>query len=234
MAQQCKEMSTFVCRYGTYKFEVMPFGLMNAPSTFQRMMDTIVRGLPFVCVYLDEVVVFSKSLEEHLRHLHQIFDVIDKAGLKLMLSKCSFAQAKIKLLGQVVDKRGISVDLSKVEVIRNAPTPTTTTELRSFQGLAGYYRRFICKFADIAAVVHAATSGNGRLKWTEELQEAFGELRFKLTSPPVLAYPDFEEPFAVETDSSSVSVGAVLAHKKENGKIHPIQYAIRTGLGCLS
>ena len=221
MAQQCKEMTTFVCCYGTYKFEVMPFGLMNAPSTLQRIMDTIVRGLPFVRVYLDDVFVFSKTLEEHLRHLQQVFDVIDEAGLKLNLSKCSLAQAEIKLLGHVVDKRGIVVDPSKVEVIRNAPTPTTTTGLRSVLGLAGYYRRFICKFADIAAVLHAATSGNGRLKWTEEIQEAFDELRIKLTSPPVLAYPDFEKPFVLETDASSVSVGAVLAQKKKMGRYIP-------------
>ena len=228
MAQQCKEMTTFVCRYGTYKFEVMPFGLMNAPSTFQRMMDTIFCGVPFVRVYLDDVVVFSKTLEEHLLHLQQVFDVIDDVGLKLKLSKCSCAQAKIKLLGHVVDKSGIAVDPGKIEVIRNAPTPTTTTERRSFLGLASYYRRFICKFADIAAVLHTATSGNGILEWTGEMQEAFDELRIKLTSPPVLAYSDLEKPFVVETDASSVSVGAVLVQKKEDRKIHPLQYASRT------
>ena len=121
-----------------------------------------------------------------------------------------------------------TINQSKDEVIRNAPIPTTATELKSFLGLAGYYRRFICKFADIAAVIHAATSGNGRLKRTEEMQQAFDELRIKLTSPPVLAYPDFGKLFVVETDASSVSVGAVLAQKKEDGKIHPIQYASRT------
>ena len=151
-----------------------------------------------------------------------VFDVINEADLKLKLSKCSFAQAKITLLGHVVDKSGIAADPSKVEVIRNAPVPTTTTELRSFLGLASYYRRFIYKFAHIAAALHAATSGNARLKWTGEMQEAFDELRIKLTSPPVLAYPDFEKPFMVETDAISVSVGAVLDQKKGNRKIHPI------------
>ena len=144
MAQQCKEMTTFVCRYGKYKFEFMPFALMNAASTFQRMMDTIARGFPFVRVYLDDVVVFSNNVEAHLIHLQKVLDVINEAGLKLKLSKCSFAQAKIKLLGNVVDKSGIAVDSSKVEVIQNAPISTTTTELGSFLGLAGYYRRFIC------------------------------------------------------------------------------------------
>ena len=182
MAQQCKEMTTFVCRYGTYKFEVIPFGLLNAPSIFQRMMDTIVRGLPFVRVYLDDVVIFSKTLEKHLGHPQQVFDVIEEAGLKLKLSNCIFAQAKIKWLEHVVDKSGIAVDPSKVEVIRNAPIPITTTELRSFLGLAGYYRRFICEFADIATVLHAVTSGNGRLKWTEEMKQAFDELRIKSTA----------------------------------------------------
>ena len=117
-------------------------------------------------VYIEGVVVFSKNLEAHLIQLQKVFDVIKEAGLKLKLSKCSFAQAKMKFLGHVADKSEISVDPSKVEVFRNAPIPTTTTELRSFLGSAGYCRRFICKFADIAAVLHAATSGNGRLKWT--------------------------------------------------------------------
>ena len=153
--------------------------------------------------------------------------MIDETGLKLKLLKCRFAQARIKLLGHVVDKSGIAVDPSKV-VIRNAPLPTTVTEIRSFLVLAGYYCHFICKFADIADVLHAATSGSNRLKWTEEMQQACDELRIKLTSAPFLAYPDFEKPFVVETDASSVSVGAVLAQKKEDGKIHPIQYASRT------
>ena len=107
------------------------------PFTFQIMMDTIVRGLPFVRVYLDDVVVFSSNLEAHLVHLQKVFDVIKEAGLKLMLSKFSFAQTNIKLLGHFVDKSGIAVDQSKVEVIRNAPIPNTATELRNFLGLAG-------------------------------------------------------------------------------------------------
>ena len=117
--------------------------------------------------------------------------MIYEAGLKLKLAKCSFAQAKVRLLGHVVDKSGISVDPGKVEVIRNAPIPTTPTQLRGFLGLASCYRRVIYKFADIAAVLHAPTSGNARKKWNGEMQEAFDELRIKVTSLPVLAYEDF-------------------------------------------
>ena len=228
IAQQCKERTTFVCRYGTYKFEFMPFGLTNAPSTFPRMRDAIVRGLPFVRVCIDVLVVFSKNLEAHLIHLQKVFDTINEAGPKLKLLECTLAQAKTRLLGYVVDKSGISVDQSKVGVIRNAPIPTTKTELRSFLELGSYCCRFIYKFADVAAVLHAATSGNARLKRTGEMQEAFDELRIKLTSPTILAYSDFDKPFVVETDASLVSVGAVLAQKKDDGKIHLIQYASRT------
>ena len=113
-------------------------------------------------------------------------------------------------------------------LVLKAPIPTATTDLRRFLGLTGYYRCFICKFADIAAVLHAATSGNGRLEWTKEMQQTFDERRIKWTSPPVLAYPDFEKTVAVETDASSVSIVAVLAQKKEDWKIHPIQHASRT------
>ena len=211
MAAQCKEVTTFVCRYGTFKFEVMPFGLMNAPSIFQRMMDLIFRNCPFVRAYLDDVVVFSADLKEHIEHLCAVFATIAKHGLKLKVSKCSFAHSKIKLLGHVIDADGIAVDTEMIEVIKSAPIPVTTTEIRSFLGLAGYYRRFIRNFAEISACLHAATSGSKRFEWTEEMQAAFECLKEKLTTPPVLPFPNFEEPFVVETDASSVSLGAVLA-----------------------
>ena len=228
MAEQCKEVTTFVCRYGTFKFEVMPFGLMNAPSIFQRMMDLIFRNCPFVRVYLDDVVFFSADLKEHVEHLSAVFATSAKHGLKLKVSKCSFAHSKIKLLGHVIDADGIAVDTDKIEVIKSAPIPVTTTEIRSFLGLAGYYRRFIRNFAEISACLHAAISGLNRFEWTWEMRAAFECLKEKLTTPPVPTFPNFEEPFVVETDASSVCLGAVLAQKKEDGRIHPVQYASRT------
>ena len=228
MEETSKEMTSFVTRYGTYQFEVMPFGLMNAPATFQRMMDFVLQDIPFVRVYIDDVVIFSKSLEEHVTHLKEVMGRISENGLKIKLSKCFFAQPKIRLLGHVVDKDGIHVDDDKVVAIKDTPTPTTKTELRSFLGLAGYYRRFIRNFAEISAALHRETSGTGKLIWTNDMAFAFESLKKKLTEPPVLAFPDFDSPFVVETDASNVSLGAVLAQKKSDGKIHPVQYASRT------
>ena len=228
MADHCKERTTFICRYGTYQFEVMPFGLMNAPSTFQRMMDLIFRDLEYVKCYIDDVVVYSRSMEEHASHLVHVIDMIAQHGLKLKISKCSFAQSKVKLLGHVVGKGGVSVDNEKIEAISAAPVPRNTAELRNLLGLAGYYRRFIKGFAGISAALHRATSTKREFAWTDEMMSAFEVLKQRLTSPPVLAFPEFEAPFIVETDASSVAVGAVLAQKKEDGKVHPIQYASRT------
>eukprot|EP00737_Agarophyton_chilense_P002014 gb/GEZJ01002279.1/.p1 GENE.gb/GEZJ01002279.1/~~gb/GEZJ01002279.1/.p1 ORF type:complete len:384 (+),score=41.68 gb/GEZJ01002279.1/:2514-3665(+) len=227
MSEACKEKTTFVCRYGTYKFEVMPFELMNAPSTFQRMMDEVLRDLPFVMVYVDDVVISSKTMEEHLAHCREVFHRIGLASLKVKLTKCSFAQSEIKLLGHVIDGTGIRVDVDKIADIVEAPVPRNKTELRSFLGLAGYFRRFIRDFAKSSAALHATTSAK-KFEWSPEMQAAFEDLKKKMTTPPVLAFPDFDSPFIVEKDASSVALGAVLSQKKEDGKVHPIQYASRS------
>ena len=143
MADASKEMTTFITRYGTFQFEVMPFGLMNAPSTFQRMMDIVLQGFSVVRVYIDDVVVFSKSLDEHVRHLKEVFIRISKHHLKVKLSKCHFAEPSIQLLGHIVGTNGISVDEMKITAIKDTPIPRTKADIRSFLGLAGYNRRFI-------------------------------------------------------------------------------------------
>ena len=226
--ESCKEKNTFVTRYGTFQFDVMPFGLMNAPSTFQRMMDHVIKDLPLVRVYVDDVVIFSQTMEDHMKHLQIVMSRISDYYLKVKLSKCFFAQPQVYLLGHVVDKHGVHVDDEKIQVIKNTPIPVTRTDLRSFLGLAGYYRRFICDFAKTSAVLHSETSGNTKLTWNAEMTDAFNTLKEKLTTPPVLSFPNFDDQFIVETDASNVSVGAVLSQKKEDGKVHPIQYASRT------
>ena len=199
LREECKEKTTFVCRYGTYQFEVMPFGLMNAPSTFQRMMDQVFRHLNFVRVYLDDVVIFSESLEKHLEHLRVAFATIAEAGLKIKVSKCAFAHSSVRLLGHIVTKDGLEVDSDKTAAIQSFPEPRTKTDLRSFLGLAGYYRRFVQGFAGISSTLHAATSKNVEFTWTPEMSIAFQDLKQKLISPPVLALPDFDLPFILET-----------------------------------
>jgi len=206
----------------------MPMGLMNAPSTFQRAMDKLLGDLPFVRVYLDDIIVFSKSMEEHMEHLEIVLDRITEYNLKIKISKCHFFQSEIELLGHLVSAEGVKVDPKKIEKIQKIPVPTTVTEVRSFLGLAGYYRRFIYNFAGIAKPLHAATSVKKKFAWNEEMDESFRGLKKAMTSPPVLAYLDFEKPFIVETDASKVGVSAVLTQKGERGEVHPVQFTSRT------
>ena len=226
MAENFKEKTTFFCRFGTFQFELMPFGLMNAPFTFQRMMDQLFRELVFVSFFLDDVVLFSRTVKEHISHLEDVFKVIDASGLKLKVAKCR--QSQTRLLGHIVSGDSVKVDPETFSAIKREKEQSNVTELRSILGLAGYHRRFIPEFAEISAPLHEATSTKRIFKWTAEMLEAFEKLKLKLTSPPVLTFPDFEKLYVVETDASSVAVGAVMAQRKEDRKVHPIQLASRT------
>lgn len=152
-----KKMTIFTCRYGKYKFVVMPFRLMNSVTTFQRMMDGVLREVQFVMVYIDDVFIFSKSIEEHLEHCRQVFEKIGQAGLTFRVSNCSFVHPETTLLGHFVNPGGVQVDIEKIEDILGAPAPTKVTHWRSFLGLAGYYRQLIRNFAECSAVLHATT-----------------------------------------------------------------------------
>jgi len=146
------DKTSFVTRTGTYKFKRVPFGLCNAGSTFQRVLDQAVRGMNFdLClVYLDDIVVFSKTLKEHTRRLELLFEQLRLANFKLKPSKCHLMQTKIAFLGHVVSKNGVSTNPAKIEAVKNWPVPTSLTEVRSFLGLASYYRRYVDSFAQKA------------------------------------------------------------------------------------
>src|SRR6185437_12537875 len=148
-----REKTAFISQFGTFEFDVMPFGLTNAPATFQRLMDRIFREIvgKFVVVYLDDINIFSSSFDEHIHHLTEVFDHLRFAGLKLNPKKCHFAKKELKFLGYVVNRKGISTDSKKVEVVKNFPMPTNLRQLRGFLGLASYYRRFIRDFSKIAS-----------------------------------------------------------------------------------
>ena len=181
----------------------MPFGLMNAPATFQRMMYHLFGDMALVKVYLDDIVIYSKDLMEHLTHLEQVFARLAKHGLHIRLKKCFLAKSSIKILGHTVSKQGVMVDMDKVDVVKNAPPPKNKTELGSFLGLASYYRRFIPGFARITQPLHEKTSEKVSFEWTAAMGDAFQELKTKLCEPPILAFPDMDRPFIVHTDASS-------------------------------
>jgi len=153
------DKTTFIVRTGTYRFRRVPFGLCNAGSTFQRVMDLAPNGLNFnMClVYLDCIIVFSATVKEHLNRLRKIFDRLRAANLKLKSSKCSLMRADVKFLGHVVSGEGVATDLTKIEVVKDWSTPNEIRDVRSFLGLASYYRRFVPAFAEIAAPLHSLT-----------------------------------------------------------------------------
>ena len=230
MAPESQEKTAFATYSGLYEFTVMPFGLCNAPATFQRLMETVLAGLArkTCMVYIDDILVFSKTFEEHLTHLEQIFNRLRQAGLRLKLKKCTFAQPKVEYLGHVVTRDGIEVDPKKVEAVKGFPQPTNLKTLRSFLGLASYYRRFIPNFSKEARPLHSLTGKNAPFVWTPTCQQAFDKLKQLLTNAPVLAFPNFELDFILETDASGDGLGAVLAQKHQDGGIRPVAFASRT------
>lgn len=211
---------------GLFQFCRMPFGLTGAPSTFQRMMNKIFRGLPFVTVYVDDVLVHSASLEEHKEHLRIVFQRLREAGLTLKGKKCCIAVPEVHYLGHVFSRSGMKPDVRKIEAVKEWPTPTTTKEVRRFLGLASYYRRYICHFADISKPLNNLTQKDVPFVWSDKCENAFLELKAKLVAAPVVAYPNFgrkASPFVLQTDTSSVGLGAVL---EQDG--HVIAYASRS------
>ncbi|WVZ97721.1 hypothetical protein U9M48_043235 [Paspalum notatum var. saurae] len=213
--------TAFKTKFGLYEWLVMPFGLTNAPSTFMRLMNEVLRpfvGL-FVVVYFDDILIYSKTMEEHLEHLSVVFDALRTARLFGNMEQCTFCTQRVSFLGYVVTPQGIEVDSSKIDAIRDWPTPTTVTQIRSFLGLAGFYRRFVRDFSSIAAPLHELTKKGVPFAWGDSQAVAFNTLKDKLTHAPLLQLPDFNKVFELECDASGIGLGAVLL---QEGK--PVAY----------
>jgi predicted aspartyl protease len=212
MDPESKEKTAFITDFGLYQFNVMPFGLTNAPATFQRYMDIVLAGLKWNCllVYIDDIIVFSATFNQHLVDLKQMFNRLREANLHLKASKCFILQREIKYLGHVVTRDGIKVDADKVKAMTQMRSPTNLHELRSFLGALNYYRKFLRNLAFEADVLYKLTQHN-QFKWGEAEERAFTVLKEKLVHAPVLAHPNFKEPFIVQTDASDIGLGAVLS-----------------------
>jgi len=172
------DKTTFIVRTGTYRFRRVPFGLCNAGSTLQRVMDLALNGLNFnMClVYLDDIILYSATVEEHLLRLRKLFDRLGMADLKLKPSKCNLLRAEVSFLRHEVSGEGVATNPSKIELVRDWPTPSDVKEVRSFLGLASYYRRFVPTFAEIAASLHALTAKNKQFEWMPNCDRAFVRL----------------------------------------------------------
>ncbi|GJY73104.1 putative nucleotidyltransferase, ribonuclease H [Tanacetum coccineum] len=216
--------TAFRTRYGHFEFTVMPFGLTNAPAVFMDLMNRVCKPYldKFVIVFIDDILVYSKSKDEHEVHLRLVLELLKKEELYAKFSKCEFWLQEVQFLGHVVNQNGIHMDPSKIEAVKNWKAPTTPSEIRSFLGLAGYYRRFIANFSKIAKPLTSLTQKNKKYEWGVEQEEAFQTLKDNLCNAPILSLPDGVEDFVVYCDASNQGLGCVLMQR---GKV--IAYASR-------
>ncbi len=223
------EKTAFTTGAGLFQFNVLPFGLSNAPSTFERLMEIVLQGLHWkIClIYLDDVIIYSKGFDEHLVRLSRVFSALQNAGLKLKPKKCFLTRQEVIYLGHIVSAEGITTDPTKTQRVKEWPTPCNLTDVRSFLGLCSYYRKFISDFAGVAEPLHRLTQKNVKFIWSTECSRAFEGLKRKLTTAPVLAYPEFDLPFILDTDASDKGIGAVLS-QVQNGRERVIAYASRS------
>ena len=235
MKDEDRPKTAFRTRSGLYEYVVMPFGLSNAPSTFERCMELAMKGLQWktLLVYLDDLIIFSRTFDEHMTHLDEVLHRLSRAGLKLKPSKCALFQSEVIYLGHIVTTDGVKPNPEKVRAVAEWPTPTNVGAVRSFLGLCSYYRKFIQGFATISRpLIHLLASGV-QFEWSTECELAFSELKSALTCDKVMAYPCYTGTFILDTDASAFGIGATLSQVQvtpANGRTEerPIAYASRT------
>ena len=225
MNEADRPKTAFITNEGLYEYNVLSFGLCNAPSTFQRLMNRILELFTidkkrFVIVYLDDIIIFSETAEEHRQHVRQVLETLQREFLFANPKKCDFFKTKINFVGHIVGDGRVKMDNEKISAVRDWPAPMSATEVRSFLGLANYYRRFIRHFARIADPLQELTSNATKFEWKSHHKDAFEELKAHLTAIPVLMLPNFDRKFKLMTDASNDAVGAVLSQKD-----HPVAYA---------
>ena len=222
--------TAFNVENGHYEFTRMPFGLKNAPSTFQRLMNHILKDLvgKECLVYLDDIIILGSSLEEHIQNLEKVFKVLQEANLQVQLDKSEFLKTEVEYLGHVVTPEGVKPNPNKINAIKKFPIPKTQTEIKQFLGLLGYYRRFINNFAKITKPLTKALKKGEKVNINDsEYKNSFEQCKQLLINDPILQYPDYDKQFIVTTDASNFAIGAVLSQKFDNKEL-PIAYASRT------
>ncbi|QRV79678.1 Retrotransposable element Tf2 protein [Ceratobasidium sp. AG-Ba] len=218
--------TAFRTAYGIYEYLVMPFGLKNAPAVLQRMMNNIFRHLlgVTVVVYIDDILIFSEKEEDHAKHVKEVLKILRENNLYAKLSKCEFFVKRVIFLGLVITPEGISMEEEKIKAIMDWGAPRKIKEVQAFLGFVNFYRRFIAEFSKIARPLHDLTRKDTRFEWNQECQQAFEEIKKRVSQDPVLIHPDPDKPFILETDASGIAIGAILSQRGEDGYLHPIAY----------
>jgi len=221
-----KHKTAFTTPFGLYEFQRCPMGISNAVPTFQRTMEKMLRGLLGVCalVYLDDVILFSPTFEDHVTQLDQVLRCIGEAGMALKIKKCNFFEDSVSYLGHIISDQGIRACPDKVAAITEFPVPEGKGQVRSFLGIAGFYRRFIRGFSQVARPLFDLTKKLVKWAWPPAADAAFIELKRRMTSAPVLRYPDFTRPFQINVDACNVGGGAVLTQIGEAGHPHVVAF----------
>ncbi|QRW01159.1 Retrotransposable element Tf2 protein [Ceratobasidium sp. AG-Ba] len=218
--------TAFRTAYGIYEYLVMPFGLKNAPAVLQRMMNDIFRHLlgVTVVVYMDDILIFSEKEEDHAEHVKEVLKILRDNNLYAKLAKCEFFVKKVIFLGLVITPEGISMEEEKIKAIMEWGAPRKIKEVQAFLGFVNFYRRFIAEFSKIARPLHDLTKKDTRFEWSQECQQAFEEIKKRVSQDPVLIHPDPNKPFILETDASGIAIGAILSQRGEDGYLHPVAY----------
>ena len=232
LSPEARAKSAFVTPLDKFEFTRCPFGLTQAPAYFQRLINKVIKGLPFAFGYLDDVLIHSPDVESHLQHMRILFQRLREADLKLKDSKCNYFKTHVQYLGHLVSRKGIKPLPEKLESIERMPASTTPKEIKQFLGFMGYYRKFIPRFADIARPMTNLTKKDVSFEWTLQCQASFEMLKDALITSPILKYPDPNKPYTLFTDASKYAWACVLTQEHEHekdGKVfkinHPITFA---------
>ncbi|KAL5020837.1 hypothetical protein ScPMuIL_002080, partial [Solemya velum] len=225
LEEDSKEKTAFSCHKGLYQFKVMPFGLHNAAPIFQELMNRVLEECrSFAIAYLDDILIYSKTPEEHIKHIQTVFDKLRENNLRLKLKKCTFFEQETEYLGFLISNKGVKPNPKKVEAIKEMPPPKNVREVRGFIGVCSYYRRFIPNFSTIAEPLIKLTRKYARFKWTADCTKAFEYLKDSLTVVPLLVYPNLNKPFVLYTDASDTCIGACLSQETDEGEEQPIYF----------
>lgn len=223
LSERARAISAFVTMDGLYQYKVLPFGMKNSGSSFQRLMNKVLTGVKGCSVYIDDILLYTERWDEHVELLEEVFRKLDEANLTVNLAKSHFVQADVEYLGFKIGRGNVKTVDAKVKDIVNLPRPTCRKEILRFLGASGYYRRFCRNFSDVAMPLTKLLCKKSKFKWDEKCDEAFGEIKNMLVNAPVLTMPDYTKPFILYVDASQCGVGGVLM-QNHNGVDHPIGY----------